>query len=109
MADFDDCHPFTPQTLHFCFTWTNRELPYPPLYLTPGTLTANVESWQNMDILCFLQNQSCYPKEDTMKSGNRDQAEGMLHQVKGTIKEVAGRSKTACRSGCRYQRSERQW
>lgn len=26
-----------------------------------------------------------------MKSGNRDQAEGMLHQMKGTIKEVAGK------------------
>jgi len=26
-----------------------------------------------------------------MKSGNRDQAEGMLHQMKGAIKEATGK------------------
>ena len=29
--------------------------------------------------------------EDIMKSGNRDKAEGALHEVKGKIKEVAGK------------------
>jgi len=30
-------------------------------------------------------------EEDTMKSSNRDQLEGTFHEVKGTIKEVAGK------------------
>lgn len=30
-------------------------------------------------------------KENTMKSGIRDKAEGMLHEVKGAIKETAGK------------------
>lgn len=30
-------------------------------------------------------------KEDTMKSSIRDKAEGALHEVKGTVKEIAGK------------------
>jgi uncharacterized protein YjbJ (UPF0337 family) len=29
--------------------------------------------------------------EDMMKSGNRDKAEGALHEMKGKVKEVAGK------------------
>ena len=31
------------------------------------------------------------PKETTLKSSIRDKAEGALHQVKGKVKEVAGK------------------
>ncbi len=30
-------------------------------------------------------------KEATMKSGNRDKAEGKLHEIKGKVKEKAGK------------------
>lgn len=30
-------------------------------------------------------------KEDTMKSSTRDHAEGTLHEVKGAVKELAGK------------------
>jgi uncharacterized protein YjbJ (UPF0337 family) len=30
-------------------------------------------------------------QEDSMKSGNQDKAEGKFHQVKGKLKEVAGK------------------
>lgn len=40
---------------------------------------------------CFLHNPVSYPKEDTMKTSNRDVVEGAFHEVKGTIKEVAGK------------------
>jgi uncharacterized protein YjbJ (UPF0337 family) len=30
-------------------------------------------------------------KEDTMKSGNRDKAEGTFHEVRGKVKETAGK------------------
>ena len=30
-------------------------------------------------------------KEDTMKSGTQDQAEGTFHKIKGKVKEVAGK------------------
>jgi uncharacterized protein YjbJ (UPF0337 family) len=34
---------------------------------------------------------SCYHKGENMKSSIRDKAEGALHEVKGTIKEAAGK------------------
>lgn len=40
---------------------------------------------------CFLHNPNSYPKEDTMKSSNRDIVEGTFHEVKGTVKQVAGK------------------
>jgi uncharacterized protein YjbJ (UPF0337 family) len=30
-------------------------------------------------------------KEEVMKSGKRDQAEGTFHELKGTVKEIAGK------------------
>jgi uncharacterized protein YjbJ (UPF0337 family) len=36
-------------------------------------------------------NQAVNAKEKIMKSSNRDKAEGTFHEVKGKIKEVAGK------------------
>jgi uncharacterized protein YjbJ (UPF0337 family) len=43
-------------------------------------------------VAVFLSRESINnEKETTMKSSIRDKAEGTLHQVKGTVKEVAGK------------------
>jgi uncharacterized protein YjbJ (UPF0337 family) len=39
----------------------------------------------------FQKNYSNILKENTMKSSSNDQAEGTFHQIKGKIKEVAGK------------------
>jgi uncharacterized protein YjbJ (UPF0337 family) len=40
---------------------------------------------------CQARNQIEILKEDTMKSSIRDKAEGTFHEVKGKVKEVAGK------------------
>jgi uncharacterized protein YjbJ (UPF0337 family) len=40
---------------------------------------------------CGCDNTDHTIKENKMKSGTRDKAEGTLHELKGTIKEVAGK------------------
>jgi uncharacterized protein YjbJ (UPF0337 family) len=37
------------------------------------------------------QEQSTYHKEDIMKSSTKDQVQGKFQEVKGTVKEVAGK------------------
>jgi uncharacterized protein YjbJ (UPF0337 family) len=40
---------------------------------------------------CTCKGNCTADTEDTMKSGTRDKAEGAFHEVKGKIKEVAGK------------------
>jgi uncharacterized protein YjbJ (UPF0337 family) len=48
------------------------------------------EEFRTLDQCCSKKNDH-HKKENIMKSGTRDKAEGTFHEVKGAIKEVAGK------------------
>jgi uncharacterized protein YjbJ (UPF0337 family) len=91
MTDSGDGFPFSPVRFFYIFLHTITKLQHhSPLFLS-GTVVATSLLSRTAVLYRFLQNQSSYPKEDTMKSGNRDKVEGTLHELKGSIKEVAGK------------------
>jgi uncharacterized protein YjbJ (UPF0337 family) len=62
-----------------------------------GTLVANDLSRRARTLPCFFQPfggeeiTHDHQPEDIMKSSTRDKAEGKLHEVKGKVKEAAGK------------------
>jgi uncharacterized protein YjbJ (UPF0337 family) len=83
MTDYADSHP-APHNLSFNFSLYNQLV---ALSVSPKLLrrvTCFIHSCQNERTI-NLQ------KENTMKNSTKDQVEGTFHEIKGKVKEAAGK------------------